>query len=198
MRTRSLLTLAVSTLLLVAAPAARAEQGATSGGVRILVQGRDGGRVDISLPSGWLTGLLAEASLHCDSDVDVDARRLARSLERQGEGGVFVTHDHSGRQVVARRSEGQLKIETKNEDGDVSTLAVPWPVARCVLLGEEPEEGLGHLLARDGVEIHIDGGRHDHGRVDIKLGDDAASKSRSRDRTHTHGHHASDSDPDSN
>jgi len=168
MRTRALVIAALAGTLLF--PAASRADDST---FRVVVDGDDGSRVDIQLPGGWITGLLAAATIHCHSDADDDAVRMARSLARQGEGGVYSWTEDDGKEVVARRSRGQLKIETRERDGERASVEMPWVLAECVMLGHEPAEGLGHALARDGVHIRVRGSDEDGSvRIVLDEGDD--------------------------
>jgi len=148
-------SLAIAALALFALPAVTAAK--DSGSFRLIVDGKDGGHLDLQLPTGWLTDLIASSSFECRTDSDAEARKLATSLESQGEGGVYTWTDEHGREAVARRSRGQLKVDVEEEHGKHSVLEMPWPLAECLLLGREPDGGLGKALGRGGVHIKIEG-----------------------------------------
>jgi hypothetical protein len=154
MARRTTLALACVAALLASLPSAAA---ARDSSFRLIVDGKQGGHLDVQLPAGWLTGLLASSSFECRADGDAEARELARSLDRQGEGGVFTWTDEHGRDAVARRSRGQLKIDVEDDQGKHSVLEMPWPLAECLLLGRQPEEGLARALGRGGVHVKIEG-----------------------------------------
>jgi hypothetical protein len=168
-RLRTLRAAAVLALVGALALALPAEAGAAPESLRILVEGGDGGRVDIELPAGWVTRLLAAATVDCREADDARMRRMAADLERQGEGGVHVFRGRDEREVVGRRVRGALKIETRDDDGERVTVEMPWVLAQCFLLGEPPREGIARALARSGLRVRVDGAGRKSGRVLIDL-----------------------------
>jgi len=132
--------------------------------LRLRIDGEDGGQINLDLSSSWLSSLLAAADITCDGSDDRQTRRMARELSRRGEGGVYEYRDHDGDRIVARRSRGQLILETRHRDGDRGVVELPWVLAECTMLGREPEGGLGRYLQREGLSLRIDA-RDGDGRV---------------------------------
>ena len=127
----------------------------------------DDGKVDLDLSLGWLATFIDWADLECDTHTDADTRRMAKSLDRQGEGGVYEFEDDDGDAVVARRVKGALKIESRDDDGEVSKVEMPWPLAECLFLGREPKGGLGRALGDGDVRIRVEGKDGDRVTVDV-------------------------------
>jgi len=131
------------------------------------VDGDDGGRVDLDLSLGWLAAFVDWADLDCEVDTNSDTRRMARSLDRQGDGGVYEFEDDDGDEVVARRVKGALKIESRDADGELSKVEMPWPLAECLFLGREPHGGLGRALSRGDIRIRVEGDGGDRVTIDV-------------------------------
>lgn len=131
------------------------------------VDSDDGDKVDIDLSLGWLATFVDWADIECDADTDADTRRMARSLDRQGERGVYEFEDDDGDQVVARRVGGRLKIESRDDDGELSKVEMPWPLAECLFLGREPKGGLGRALSKGDFRIHVQSDDGDRVTVDV-------------------------------
>lgn len=162
-RSARLAALAAALTLLPAAAFA----GSDSSTFHLRVDGDDGGRVDLDLSLGWLAAFADWADFECEVDTDSDTRRMARSLDRQGEGGVYEFEDDDGDEVVARRMKGALKIENRDADGELSKVEMPWPLAECLFLGREPRGGLGRALAKGDFKIRVES--DDGDRVSIEV-----------------------------
>jgi hypothetical protein len=141
--------------------------GSDSSSLHVHIDGDDGGRVDVDLSLGWLATFVDWADIECDSHTDSDTRRMARSLDRQGEGSVYEFEDDDGDNVVARRVKGALKIESRDEDGEISRVEMPWPLAECLFLGREPKGGLRSALRDGDFRIRVEG--HDGDRVAVDV-----------------------------
>lgn len=153
-------------LTLIPVAAFAGEHGST---FHLRVDGDDGGRVDLDISLGWLATFVDWADLDCDVDTDSDTRRMARSLDRQGEGGVYEFEDDDGDRVVARRVKGALKIQSKDEEGELSKVEMPWPLAECLFLGREPHGGLGRALSKGEVKIRVEGNDGDGDRITVDI-----------------------------
>jgi len=164
-RSAPLAALAAALVLLPSASFASSEKGDSSFHLRI--DGDDGGRVDVDLSLGWLATFLDWSDFECEADTDADTRRMARSLDRQGEGGVYEFEDDDGDEVVARRKDGALKIESKDHDGEIAKVEMPWPLAECLFLGREPHGGMARALERGDFKIRVEG--KDGGRVSVDV-----------------------------
>jgi hypothetical protein len=142
--------------------------------LRVRISGSDGGRLDIDLPLDWITSFVDWADVECDAEPDRETRRMAQSLDRQGEGGVYEFEDDDGDEVVARRAKGMLRIESRSESreqrGELAKVEMPWPLAECLILGREPAGGLARALESGDFRVRIEGG--DGGRISIDLDDD--------------------------
>jgi len=129
--------------------------------LRLDVESSSGDHVHLDLGTGWLTSLIAAADVTCEGSDDRRTRRMAHELSRQGEGGVYEFRDRDGDAVTARRSRGQLILETRRGDGDRAVVEMPWLLAECTMLGREPEGGLTRYLRREGLSLKVDA--HDGG-----------------------------------
>lgn len=136
--------------------------------LRLEVESDDGEEVRIELASGWLSALARHATIDCDGSDDRRTRRMARTLDRRGEGSVYEFVDSDGDQVVARRARGQLILETTDEDGDRAVVEMPWVLAECWMLGRQPADGLAGLLSDGGLALRIDA-RDGGDRVHVSL-----------------------------
>jgi hypothetical protein len=136
--------------------------------LKVHVEGDDGESVHFELGSGWLGALISAVDIECDAEGDADTRRMMKSLREQGEGGLYRFEDDDGDDVVARRRKGQLRIETREDDGERAVVEMPWEVAECLLLGVDPPGDLGHRIAAGDVQMKIDV-RDGDGRVRISL-----------------------------
>lgn len=161
-RSRALALAAVCSLLPALAAASDSRPN-----LRLHITSDDGDRVDIDLSVGWLASLLDWADVDCDADTDRDTRKMAQSLDRQGDGSRYEFVDDDGDVVVARRESGVLLLDTRDDDGEVAHVEIPWPLAECLFLGREPKEGLGRALVRDGLRIRVDGDDGERVRISI-------------------------------
>lgn len=158
---------ACSLAVALALPFAASADDGTS--LRLEVESDDGDQVRLELASGWLSALVRHATIDCDGSDDRRTRRMARELDRRGEGGVYEFVDSDGDRVVARRSRGQLILETTDDDGDRAVVEMPWALAECWMLGREPAEGLAGIVSDGGLALRIDardGRDHVHISVD--------------------------------
>jgi hypothetical protein len=151
---------------LLAAPVALAADSAPS--FKLEVDGDDGERVRIELSAGWLSTLVRHATFDCEGSDDRRTRQMAEALDRRGEGSVYEFEDRDGDEVVARRSRGQLILETRERDGDQSVVEMPWPLAECWMLGREPAGGFAGWMADEGFTLRVDA-RDGEGRVRIRF-----------------------------
>ena len=124
--------------------------------LRLHIKGEDGGKLDLDLSLGWLASLVDWADIECDTQTDRQTRRMAQSLDRQGEGGVYEFENQDGDDVVARRVKSTLRIESREEHGELSTVEMPWPLAECLFLGREPRGGLAKALADGNFKVRIE------------------------------------------
>jgi hypothetical protein len=92
---------------------------------------------------------------------------MAERLDRGGDGSSYRFRDEDGDPVLATRRAGRLRLETTDEDGERSTVELPWSVAECFLLGREPRGGFGELL-RDGLRIRVEE-RDGESKVDVRI-----------------------------
>ncbi|MGH7858325.1 MAG: hypothetical protein ACREQY_13460 [Candidatus Binatia bacterium] len=134
---------------------------------RLHISGEDGGRLDLDLPLGWIASFVDWADVECDADTDRKVRRMMQSLDRQGEGGVYEFEDDDGDEVVARRVKGTLRIENREQRGEVAKVEMPWPLAECLILGREPEGGLARALKSGDFRVQIEGA--DGGKLTIDV-----------------------------
>jgi hypothetical protein len=118
-----------------------------------------------SRSAGWRRS--STADLECDADTDRETRRMARSLDRQGEGGVYEFEDDDGDQVVARRVKGALKIESRDNDGETAKVEMPWPLAECLFLGREPHGGLSRALGDGDFKVRVESSDGDRVSIDV-------------------------------
>ena len=158
---------ACAAALILAPAAAFGDDGAR---FRLHISGDDGDKVDLDLSLGWVAALADWADVECDADTDRETRRMAQSLDRQGEGGVYEFDDDDGDHVVARRVRGTLRIESREKRGDLAKVEIPWPLAECLMLGREPAGGLARALEKGDFRVRIEGG--DGGKVTIDVDDD--------------------------
>ncbi|HSM13380.1 MAG TPA: hypothetical protein VLA66_04875 [Thermoanaerobaculia bacterium] len=136
--------------------------------LKVHVEGEDGESVHFELGSGWLGALISAVDIECDAEGDAETRRMMKSLREQGEGGFYRFEDDDGDDVVARRRKGQLRIETREEDGERAVVEMPWEVAECLLLGVDPPGDLGRRIAAGEAATKSDV-RDGDGRVRISL-----------------------------
>ena len=166
-RSTRLAALASALVLFPASAFASSEHrsGDSDGSFHLHIDGDDGGKVDVELSLGWLAAFVDWSDFECDVDTDSDTRRMARALDRAGEGSVYEFEDEDGEQVAARRVDGLLKLESRNDNGKTARVAMPWPLAECLFLGREPHGGMGRALSRGDFKIKVEG--RDGGRVTI-------------------------------
>jgi hypothetical protein len=124
--------------------------------------------VHLSFSGDWLGGLIESLHVSCQAEADQRTRAMMESLDADGEGAVYEFTEDDGDHVVARRLRGQLVLETREHDGDRATVEMPWPAARCLLLGVTPEGDLGRRVADGKARLRLDLSDHD-GRVRIRL-----------------------------
>lgn len=165
--------LALSTLVLLGtATAGRAaepgEGDRQPSSLRLTIEDDDGAKVDLRVGTGWLSGLLEQVEVDCDARPDRQTRRMMDSLTEQGEGGVWSGRDDDGDRILARRSSGQLKLESTRRDGGRAVVEMPWPAAECLLLGRTPAEGLGSALGQGKARMQIEA-REDGKRVRLSF-----------------------------
>jgi hypothetical protein len=159
--------IAVFTCAAALALAPAAAFGDDDGGrLRVHISGEDGDRLDLDLSLGWVAALVDWADVECEAETDRRTRRMAQSLDRQGEGGVYEFVDDDGEEVVARRVEGTLRIESREKRGEHAKVEIPWPLAECLLLGREPDGGLARALERGNFRVRIEG---EDGKVTIDV-----------------------------
>lgn len=155
---------ALATALTLLPTAAFADDG---GSLRLRIDSDKGDRVDLDLSLGWLATFADWVDFECEADTDADTRRMARALDRQGEGGRYEFVDDDGDEVVARRVDGALKIESEDDDGEIARVEMPWPLAECLFLGREPKGGIGKALSNAKFRVKVEDG--DGGRVSIDV-----------------------------
>ncbi len=110
----------------------------------------DGGRlsIDVALPLSLLKAAGRDSNVHisCDADADSETAAMIASLRRQGRRGVVRGRDDDGR-WEARRQGDRFELKAWNLDDDEKLLlAIPWPLAECLLGGGD---GRNELTARD-------------------------------------------------
>jgi hypothetical protein len=159
------LRLALAAALLALPAALPADSGPT---FRLEVDDDDGEQVRLELSSGWLSALVSRVAFDCDGADDRRTRLMAETLDRRGEGSVYEYEDRDGDEVVARRSRGQLILETRERGGDHAVVEMPWPLAECLMLGREPAGGFARWLEDEGVRLHVDA-RDGEGRVRVRF-----------------------------
>jgi len=160
---------ALVALAVLALPAAKAWAGDDKAELELRIEHDGEEKINLQIGSTWLGGLLAMAEIECDASGDRDVRRMMASLRDQGEGGVFEYVDrHDGDRVLARRSRGNLKIETYGNDGERATVEMPWETADCLMGGVAPAGALGDRIAKGLADLKIDV-RDDDSRVRLKI-----------------------------
>lgn len=163
-----LLALLAAATALVAAPLLGGESKPADPTLEIRVEGDDGASVRLSLSTGWLAGLIDEIHIECKTESDARTRETMASLDAAGEGAVREYVEDDGDRVVARRTRGQLVLETRERDGGRATVEMPWAAARCLMLGIEPDGDLGRRIASGEARLRLD--VRDHGdRVRVRL-----------------------------
>jgi hypothetical protein len=162
----------LATLALAVAPARADDAPSPAAGppatLHIEVEDDDGGSLKLALAAGWLGALIESADIDCEPDGDRRSRAMMVSLRAQGEGGVYEFEAEDGDRVIARRSRGALKLETRGGDGERATIEMPWEAAECLILGVEPPGDLGRRIARGEARLELDA-REDGSRVRISL-----------------------------
>jgi len=157
---------AFAVLALPAVPAAAGDHGAE---IEVNVEKDGEETLHLQIGSSWLAGLIAAAEIECDASGDRDVRRMMASLREQGEGGVYEYRDSDdGDRVLARRSRGNLKIETYGRDGDRATVEMPWATADCLMGGVAPAGELGDRITKGLANLKIDV-RDDDSRVRLRI-----------------------------
>jgi len=137
--------------------------------VLIHVADEDGEKLDLRLESGWIGALASLVGIECEASGDSRTLRMARRLDRGGEGTSYRFRDHDGDEVLALRRHGMLRIETRDaRDGDSAVVEMPWKVAECFLLGREPEGGIGAFISDEGFDLRVDS-NDGAGRVHIHI-----------------------------
>ena len=138
--------------------------------LQVKIDDEDGTSIRVDLAGGWLGALVDSVDLACEThDTDEKARAMMKSLQEQGEGGVYRFTDPDDRdEVVARRSRGALKIEVTQPDGDLSRIEMPWEIAECLMLGVEPPGDLGRRVAKGEAKLRLDL-RDDGSRIRLSL-----------------------------
>lgn len=157
--------LALAALLCVLPTAVGAD---SDGSFQLEVDGDDGEHVRIELSTGWIAALVRHATIDCEGSDDRRTRRMAEELDRRGEGGVYEFEDRDGDEVLARRSRGQLILETRERGGERAVVEMPWVLAECWMLGREPAGGLARWIAEKGFDLRVDARDGDE-RVRIAL-----------------------------
>lgn len=132
------------------------------------VHSDDGNEVRLELSSGWLSALVSRLDIDCDGSDDRRTRRMAEALDRSGEGGIYEFEDRDGDAVVARRTRGQLILETTERGGDKAVVEMPWPLAECLMLGREPAGGFSRWMSLEGFQLKVDA-RDGEDRVRIRF-----------------------------
>jgi hypothetical protein len=138
------------------------------GTLKIDVRSEDGSKLKLEVASSWVGAFLDRAEIECTGKTDRRTRQMMESLQAQGEGGVWKGVDRDGDRVHARRSRGMLKLENEDEDGDVSTVEMPWEVARCLFSGVDFDGDLAGRVARGEARFAIDV-RDDGDRVQLRI-----------------------------
>ena len=159
--------LAALALLLVPTTTARADDDKTEIQLQVEKDGEE--TLNVQIGSSWLGGLLAMAEIECEAARDRDVRRMMASLREQGEGGVFEYVDRDdGDRVLARRSRGNLKIETYGSADERATVEMPWETADCLMGGVAPAGSLGDRLAKGLADLKVDV-RDNDSRVRLRI-----------------------------
>lgn len=159
----SLLTALVLLTAVSAAPAEARRGGDRNPSLRVEIRDADGDRIRFAVSSEWLGGLIdgTDLDFDCDGADDAGLARMMIELERAGEGAAWRGVDEEGDPLHGRRHGGQLTFESRDRDGERAELEMPWPLARCLLGGREPEGGLRRALAQGDLEFRLvvrDGG----------------------------------------
>lgn len=156
MSTRTPVLLTALILTLASAPATAM----AAPSVRIDVRSDDGDRVHLSFGSGLVSGLVrafAPLSIDCDEDRDDEPklRELFQALDRAGDPARGTLRD--GDELFdARREHGKLILQVTEDDGEVTSLTMPWTLARCVLGGERISRGeLARALDSGDVSVRV-------------------------------------------
>lgn len=161
MPSTALSTLSLAALLSAAlanTPAAAAEPKGTR--LTIDVHSEDGDGVHLTVGSGIVSGLVrafAPHSIDCDQDRDDQprVRKLFLALERGGDG-ARGTLDNGDELFEARRTDGKLFLRVTGDDGEITSLSMPWSLAACVLGGERISRGeLARAMDSGDFEIHV-------------------------------------------
>jgi citrate lyase gamma subunit len=157
--------------VLAAAPAIAGASESKDAKLRIDVRSEDGEGVHLTFGSGFVSGLvstLAPSHMDCDANADEpEVRRFFRELDRAGDGAKG-TLEHEGDLLEARRVHGQLRLKVTDEDGDVSRMNIPWPLARCLFAGEDLSRAeLLRALEAGDLSIEVDD-RDDSVSIDIR------------------------------
>jgi hypothetical protein len=133
------------------------------------VEDEDGTKVQLRLATGWLSGLVDSIHVDCRTESAPQSRKMMESLDAAGEGAVYsYVDDRDGDRVLGRRARGQLVLETRERDGGGATIEMPWPAARCLMLGIPPEGDFGRRIAEGKVRLRLDVRDHDD-RVQIRF-----------------------------
>jgi len=160
--------LAAAALLLLL-PAGAAFAAPSPDRIRIHVADEDGEKLDLRIESGWIGALASMVGIECEASGDSRTLRMARRLDRGGEGTSYRFRDHDGDEVLAVRRHGKLRIETRDaHDGDTAVVEMPWKVAECFLLGREPEGGIAAFISDEGFDLRVDSG-DGYGRVHVHI-----------------------------
>lgn len=150
-----------------AVPAAAEENPKANLEVNIEKDGKE--TLHLEIGSSWLGAILAAAEIDCERAHDRDVRRMMDSLRHQGEGGVYEYTDRDdGDRVLARRSRGNLKLETIGRDGERASVEMPWETADCLMGGVAPEGDLGQRIAAGLADLKVDI-RDDDSRVRVTI-----------------------------
>lgn len=164
-----LAALASTTALALGAAPALAEEAKSRPSFALLVTGEDGDNVRLEINSHWLGALVSAAEIECEEADDRDVREMMASLRRQGEGGVYEYRDRDdGDRVLARRSRGLLKLETRDRDGDRAIVEMPWETADCLMGGVPPEGDLGDRIVKGLASLKVDA-RDGESRVRLSI-----------------------------
>lgn len=147
----------------LAAPAEARRGADRDPSLRVEIRDGDGDRISFAVSSEWLGGLIdgTHLDLDCDGTDDAGLARMMTELERDGEGAAWRGVDEDGDALYGRRHGGQLTFESRDEGDERTELEMPWPLARCLLGGREPEGGLRRALASGDLDFRLvvrDGG----------------------------------------
>jgi hypothetical protein len=163
MHKTGVLSAVAGVLLLLAAAAFAADEGK----VTLRIQTDEGTKISLETGAGSLRSLIAGTDVRCDAEHDPETRRMMASLTRQGEGGVYRGEEEDGH-YVARRRDGMMRIEKRQEDGGTTVVEMPWDVARCLMEGIAPPGDLGRRLARGEAKLRFEA-RGEGGSFSIRL-----------------------------